>query len=143
LRVSVSLSGEEAFVWTDAAVERLKGLLASGTTYDNIVKILDGPTRGAVAGKIHRDGIGKPVYRKHIALVADNTGHEKVVSVTPSVIPASTSAAVQALRRNQCRFPLGIPREAGFYFCNATQNEDSPYCAYHQKVCTARGAAEL
>ena len=43
------------------------------------------------------------------------------------------AAAVLALGRNRCRWPLGDVEDDGFRFCAATQT-DGAYCAVHARL---------
>lgn len=59
LRKPVSLAGNPAaapFAWTDAALGRLRDLLADGATASDAARLL-GCSRNAVIGKAHREGI--------------------------------------------------------------------------------------
>ena len=35
------------------------------------------------------------------------------------------------LEQNECRWPIGDPRDAGFHFCGERQASGRPYCAHH------------
>ena len=35
------------------------------------------------------------------------------------------------LEQNECRWPIGDPREEDFHFCGAPQAAGRPYCALH------------
>jgi GcrA cell cycle regulator len=35
------------------------------------------------------------------------------------------------LEQNECRWPIGDPREADFHFCGALRASGRPYCAHH------------
>ena len=35
------------------------------------------------------------------------------------------------LEQNECRWPIGDPRDADFHFCGALQASGRPYCAHH------------
>lgn len=41
---------------------------------------------------------------------------------------------VATLERNDCRWPIGDPREAGFHFCGAPQLGGRPYCELHWRM---------
>jgi GcrA cell cycle regulator len=38
---------------------------------------------------------------------------------------------VETLERNDCRWPLGDPREPDFHFCGQPRVEGRPYCELH------------
>lgn len=55
--------------------------------------------------------------------------------VLPEVIepPVFRRLPLEALSRNECKWPSGDPKEPGFGFC-AAATDGSPYCAYHSRV---------
>ena len=38
------------------------------------------------------------------------------------------------LQANDCRWPIGDPREDGFHFCGAPQTGTSSYCEHHMRA---------
>ncbi|MDX2156477.1 MAG: GcrA family cell cycle regulator [Hyphomicrobiaceae bacterium] len=38
------------------------------------------------------------------------------------------------LEANECRWPLGDPRQSGFHFCGAQQVLGRPYCVEHWQM---------
>ncbi len=49
-------------------------------------------------------------------------------AMTKYAMTIKTMANIEA---NECRWPIGDPREAGFHFCGARQAEGRPYCVTH------------
>jgi len=47
--------------------------------------------------------------------------------------PSSARQAVDGLRDNQCRWPIGDPKSADFKFCFSKKEPGNPYCAEHAK----------
>ena len=45
-----------------------------------------------------------------------------------------TLKTVDTLERNECRWPIGDPRDADFHFCGATQLSGRPYCELHWRM---------
>jgi hypothetical protein len=41
---------------------------------------------------------------------------------------------VATLEKNDCRWPIGDPREADFHFCGAHQVPGRPYCELHWRM---------
>lgn len=41
---------------------------------------------------------------------------------------------VATLETNDCRWPIGDPREADFHFCGAQQVPGRPYCELHWRM---------
>ena len=47
-----------------------------------------------------------------------------------------TRDAVMGLRRNNCRFPIGVLGAPDFHFCCKPKDNGSSYCAEHRALCT-------
>ena len=47
-----------------------------------------------------------------------------------------TRDAVLSLKRNSCRFPIGVVGAPDFRFCGEIQVEGSSYCADHKAICS-------
>ncbi len=47
------------------------------------------------------------------------------------VIPPKERRSLQALKRNECRWPYGDPRQKDFHFCGKPRMADRPYCEFH------------
>ena len=47
-----------------------------------------------------------------------------------------TRDAVLSLKRNSCRFPIGVVGAPDFRFCGDSQVEGSSYCADHKAICS-------
>lgn len=47
-----------------------------------------------------------------------------------------TRDAVMGLRRNNCRFPVGVLGAPDFHFCCEPKDGSSSYCADHRAICT-------
>jgi GcrA cell cycle regulator len=52
-----------------------------------------------------------------------------------SVFSHPQKTPLVSLRSQDCRFPLGDPREDGFGYCGATSRVGSPYCEEHRALC--------
>ncbi|MCB9982725.1 MAG: gcrA cell cycle regulator family protein [Rhodospirillales bacterium] len=127
--------------WTDERVELLTKLWGEGKTAAEIAKELGGVTRNAVIGKAHRLKLSNRVspIQQNKKLVA--------VKTTPSA-PSLPERKIQKaaaqdnrqgvplvdLKANQCRWPLGDPREESFGFCGCKNIAGLPYCSEHAKV---------
>lgn len=127
--------------WTDERVELLTKLWGEGKTAAEIAKELGGVTRNAVIGKAHRLKLSNRVspiqQNKKPAVV-------KAVAPAPSLPERKIQKAASQdnrqgvplvdLKANQCRWPLGDPREESFGFCGCKNIAGLPYCAEHAKV---------
>ena len=46
-------------------------------------------------------------------------------------IPPKERRTLGALKRNECRWPYGDPRQKEFYFCGKQKVAGRPYCEFH------------
>jgi GcrA cell cycle regulator len=88
----------------------IRRLIEAGWTRAAIGRAL-GITKNVVIGKAYRMGLSPP-QRQRTAL-------------TPDPFP----------ERDQCRYPIGHPRDDGFHFCAAAIKPGSPYCQKHHGKC--------
>jgi len=49
------------------------------------------------------------------------------------VIPPRERRTLGALKRNECRWPYGDPRQKEFYFCGKQKMAGRPYCEFHMR----------
>jgi GcrA cell cycle regulator len=147
--------------WTDERVETLKKLWADGLSASQIAAELGGVTRNAVIGKVHRLGFSgraksltsaapgprKPRAASHMLRVSrgsirGNTAlayaYEFDVDPEPepidNVIPLGQRCSLLELTEDTCRWPIGDPGSADFFFCGGQSITSLPYCAYHSRV---------
>jgi GcrA cell cycle regulator len=132
-------------MWTDERVELLKKLWTDGLSASQIAAELGGITRNAVIGKVHRLGLSgrakspsstaprprKPRASGHMMRLArpamrGNTAlapmYETDVDSEPELI------------ESKCRWPIGDPGTAEFFFCGGAPLDGAPYCGYHSRV---------
>ena len=148
--------------WTDERVELLKKLWSDGLSASRIAGELGGITRNAVIGKVHRLGLAgrakapgsstprprKPrsphAFRTMRPSVRGNTAlasHAAVVyEIEPepepieNIIPIGQRCSLLDLTEGKCRWPIGDPGQAEFFFCGGKAIEGLPYCGYHARV---------
>src|SRR5262249_12510974 len=143
--------------WTDERVELLKKLWADGLSASQIAAELGGITRNAVIGKVHRLGLSgrakspssaSPRPRKarpsgHMMRVPrpsmrGNTAlaYEYELEPEPELIeiPVEQRKTLLQLTEKTCRWPVGDPGSAEFFFCGGDAVTDMPYCSYHSRV---------
>jgi GcrA cell cycle regulator len=147
--------------WTDERVETLKKLWADGLSASQIAAELGGITRNAVIGKVHRLGLSgrakspssaAPRPRKSRAAsqmlrvsrssMRGNTAlahaYELDVESDPelidNVIPLGQRRSLLELTEETCRWPIGDPGTADFFFCGGPAITSLPYCAYHSRI---------
>ena len=147
--------------WTDERVELLKKLWSDGLSASQIAAELGGITRNAVIGKVHRLGLSgrakspastaprprkarshghmmrvpRPAMRGNTALAH---AYDYEVEVEPelldNVIPIGQRRTLLELTEDTCRWPIGDPGHADFFFCGGQSLSGLPYCAHHSRV---------
>jgi GcrA cell cycle regulator len=147
--------------WTDERVETLKRLWTEGLSASQIAAELGGITRNAVIGKVHRLGLSgrakspaaaaprprKPRQQTHMMRVArpsvrGNTALaqafeldiEPEPELADNIIPMGQRRTLLELSEETCRWPIGDPGTADFFFCGGATLTALPYCAYHCRV---------
>jgi GcrA cell cycle regulator len=51
-----------------------------------------------------------------------------------NVIPMGQRRTILELTEDTCRWPIGDPSSADFFFCGGHAMSALPYCAYHSRV---------
>lgn len=133
-----------ASAWTPARIDRLRMLWLEGQTAEQIAADLkNGISRSAVLGKVHRLGLtagrpGRPAVSKppRPRPPADAEARPGTLRdpapVPPALLPPSPVAegvTLLALRRDQCRWPLGDAC-TGLLFCGLPVARGA-FCAGH------------
>ena len=142
--------------WTDERIATLKHLWMEGRAVTQIATLL-GVTKGAVSGKLHREGITRPYVkrprseirprapvtgksRKRNGFKPDHSGSKPPLVFAPLPemdIPLAQRCSLLELTAQTCRFPYGEPGK-DLYFCGAVPVEDMPYCKFHKAICYGR-----
>jgi GcrA cell cycle regulator len=141
--------------WTDEKVVRLKELYNQGMPASKIAHELGFATRNAIIGKVHRLGMFKGrLTHKRVPRVPpakqpvthfSRRGRLRVVlieaptkpipsNLTPSefdnCIPQGQRKTLLELNSFTCRWPIGDPSKAEFFFCGAGTTYTT-YCEHH------------
>ena len=147
--------------WTDERVELLKKLWADGLSASQIAAELGGITRNAVIGKVHRLGlsgrakspssaaprqrkarahphmlrVSRPAMRGNTALAP---AYDYELDAEPehidNIIPIGQRRGILELTEETCRWPIGDPGSADFFFCGGQTVTALPYCGYHSRI---------
>jgi GcrA cell cycle regulator len=148
--------------WTDDRVATLKKLWNDGLSASLIAVKIGAVTRNAVIGKAHRLGLAGRTTgsRKRPASCASSLfpapsharrtrtpsrprrpsqqrarAAPKRLAVLPELgPPPDMPVTVQTLTATSCRWPIGDPNAAGFYFCGRTKQASGPYCGHHAGI---------
>ncbi len=140
--------------WTDERVETLKKLWTDGLSASQIAAELGGITRNAVIGKVHRLGmsgrakspssaaprprkagphsqmlrVSRPSMRGNTALAhAYELEAEAEPELIDNVIPLGQRRTLLELTEETCRWPIGDPGSADFFFCGGQSITSLPY----------------
>lgn len=135
--------------WTDDRVQTLARLWRDGLSASQIARDLGGVTRNAVIGKIHRLGLSgratphlpgarRPDQRRERRArvpLKPAPRHVPAPTARPLALPlpATGSASIASVRRDQCRWPIGEPQDPSFCLCGRPR-ERGAYCGSHGAV---------
>lgn len=141
-------------MWTDERVELLQRLWGQGYSASQIANQLQGVTRNAVIGKIHRLGKRERsvAARARPAAYATSTRRlgasqarrtEQREGAVPWVSRPNRLFAITeepglatcvTLGSHMCKWPIGDPDESGFSFCGRPSDGERPYCQGHARL---------
>lgn len=120
----------------DATVRKL--FVEDELSYRKIAEKFIDATVGKVASRCRRLRLVRGTSR--------TLGHRKVdgemrrVSASGRKEPKEPGTMqLMDLDARACRYPFGDVREKNFGFCGMTQEEGSPYCSDHKKLCHQKG----
>ena len=144
--------GVKGAEWSDARIADLACLVAEGLTSGEIARKM-GITRGAVMGKIRRQGIRlateptrgvraappKPIAKPDVKkkITGDNFFPP---GPPPLSMRLGAGPAILALRINDCRWPSGDPSGEDFHFCCKPSRLNEPYCLEHATLAANKGS---
>jgi GcrA cell cycle regulator len=142
-------------MWTEERVALLQRLWGQGYSASQIASQIEGVSRNAVIGKIHR--LGKqggasaprarrpfglaPVRRRPAAEVRRAPPPADWIAHAPrrlALVEEPGLATCATLNADMCRWPIGDPDEAGFSFCGKTADGTRPYCQGHARLAYKR-----
>jgi GcrA cell cycle regulator len=116
--------------WTPEKTEQLKKLWNEGHTASQIAAMLgEGISRNAVIGKSHRLGLAGRSHSRNIYIQRKPRGLRAIV-IEKDFEPENPTS-LENLNEKTCRWPIGHPDEANFYFCGRNPMEERVYCKLH------------
>ena len=131
--------------WTPERENKLRELWKKGHTASQIASLLGNTTRNAVIGKAHRLNLEARAISKKSApkintesnvnpeLKSQRLGRKarfKALLLDKS-FEQENPKKLEELTDETCRWPIGHPYEANFYFCGRKPMEKFPYCKLH------------
>lgn len=130
------------FDWSEENIERLRQLWAEGHSTSAIGRMM-GCSKNVVVGKAHRLGLPSrpsPIVRGGSPKATPPRADRR--RALSEAIPVGLTAPrmdrpvrLSMGRGEGCRFPIGMPKEPGFRFCDAPPMEGSSYCPECHAVC--------
>jgi GcrA cell cycle regulator len=130
--------------WNDEKIAKLKELWGKGSTASQIAEIIGGITRNAVIGKAHRLKLASKIKTRNVSSTqAYNNSEEnnfkqvrgrkskfKSLLIEKDFEPENPKK-LEELDDSSCKWPIGHPEEASFYFCGRSSLKDFSYCKLH------------
>ena len=131
--------------WNEEKVDKLKELWGKGSTASQIAEIIGGISRNAVIGKAHRLNLSSKIKSRGASstqdfqnnLQEDNSKQKRGrKSKFQSLIiekdfEPENPKKLEELDESSCKWPVGHPEEASFYFCGRSSLKDFSYCKLH------------
>jgi GcrA cell cycle regulator len=141
-------------MWTEERIALLQKLWGQGYSASQIANQLQGVTRNAVIGKIHRLGkrpegaTARPRPARAVAHPGRRPAAVEARRAAPQPQPDWAArafhraalleepglATTTTLEAHMCRWPIGHPDEAGFSFCGRSAKDGRPYCEGHSRL---------
>ena len=131
--------------WNEEKVSKLKELWGKGNTASQIAEIIGGISRNAVIGKAHRLNLSSKIKTRNSSSsqIFDGSAEEnsskqrqgrknkfKSLIIEKNFEPENPKK-LEELDESSCKWPVGHPEEASFYFCGRSSLKDFSYCKLH------------
>ena len=131
--------------WTPERESKLRALWKEGHTASQIAVLLGETTRNAVIGKAHRLNLEtRTVSKKSSTVTKAKLGSNveikqeklsrkarfKSLLLDKNFEPENPKS-LEELNDEVCRWPIGHPDQADFYFCGRKSMKDFSYCKLH------------
>ena len=131
--------------WTEEKVAKLKELWGKGNTASQIAEIIGGISRNAVIGKAHRLNLSAKIKTRNSSVTPKNlqtSDQDSVIKkrgrrnkfkslIIEKDFEPENPKQLEELDENICKWPIGHPNEASFYFCGRKSLKDFSYCKLH------------
>ena len=131
--------------WNDKKVAKLKELWGKGNTASQIAEIIGGLSRNAVIGKAHRLKLSSKIKARSASpnrSFQDNPEEDSFKQkrgrkskfqslIIEKDFEPENPKKLEELDESSCKWPIGHPEEASFYFCGRNSLKDFSYCKLH------------
>ena len=130
--------------WNEEKISKLKELWGKGSTASQIAEIIGGITRNAVIGKAHRLNLSSKIKTRNVSSSQkfDNGSEENSSKkkgrkskfqslIIEKDFEPENPKKLEELDESSCKWPVGHPEEASFYFCGRSSLKDFSYCKLH------------
>ena len=132
--------------WDEAKIEKLKSLWQTKTA-SQIAEIIGGISRNSVIGKAHRLNLSAKIKTRTATSNQkfDSSQEEKnnlnksrrgrrskfKSLIIEKDFEPENPKQLEDLDEGSCKWPIGHPNEASFYFCGRSSLKDFSYCKLH------------
>jgi len=131
--------------WNDEKVAKLKELWGKGNTASQIAEIIGGISRNAVIGKAHRLNLSSKIKTRNTPSNQNFQNNSEVDDakqkkgrrskfqslIIEKDFEPENPKKLEELDESSCKWPVGHPEEAAFYFCGRSSLKDFSYCKLH------------
>ena len=132
--------------WTVEKISKLKELWGKGSTASQIAEIIGGISRNAVIGKAHRLKLSSKIKARNTSSnqnFQNNNNQENSSKqkkgrksrfqslIIEKDFEPENPKKLEELDEGSCKWPIGHPEEASFYFCGRSSLKDFSYCKLH------------
>jgi GcrA cell cycle regulator len=131
--------------WNEEKVAKLKELWGNGKTASQIAEIIGGLSRNAIIGKAHRLNLSSKVKTRNSTLGQSYKNSAEENNLKPikgrkskfqsllieKDFEPENPKKLEELDESSCKWPIGHPEEATFYFCGRSSLKDFSYCKLH------------
>jgi GcrA cell cycle regulator len=140
--------------WTDERIALLIKRRDNRMSASQIANEL-GCSRSAVLGKLNRLGLSSPrpparpkpprTPRRQFSVnyygqstPLPPTAPEAFIASADfdAAIPVQQRRTLMQLTDKTCRYPVGEPGSAEFFFCGGSTQDNPPYCSFHARICS-------
>ena len=134
--------------WAEqAGKEKIAALWKAGMSMLQIAEETGAPSRSAVAGYIHREGLERPEHlpKRRTTVRKQRRRAWSMAAKTAPRPPRRKSGPLTIMELSDvtCRYPLGAPKEPATLYCGEPAVPGAPYCASHCEVCYAPTSSGL